>query len=162
VSEVLGYVQYDKRHLVQCMRQANEDALRRGLLTLEESALLMRRFEEGMAGYTYLEEEPRPALGTLQIANGANGLTMQARDCDAAPARRRGAGAAATAGQSTGTAGAGAADPPTGARLARPHGAQQRNGAAANGHRPAFFFTPSKPRMPATRRHRTVTARACA
>jgi hypothetical protein len=62
VSEVLGYVQYDKRHLVQCMRQANEDALRRGLLTLEESALLMRRFEEGMMGYTYLEEGPRAAL----------------------------------------------------------------------------------------------------
>jgi arginine decarboxylase len=86
VSEVLGYVQYDKRHLVQCMRQANEDALRRGLLTLEESALLMRRFEEGMMGYTYLEEGPVPFFGTMQIANGGNGLTMQPRDSSPQPA----------------------------------------------------------------------------
>ena len=80
VSEVLGYVQYDKRHLVQCMRRANEEALRKGLITLEESALLMRRFEEGMMGYTYLEEEPAPLLGGLQITNGGNGLTMQPRE----------------------------------------------------------------------------------
>ena len=39
-----------QRHLVQRMRQANEEALRSGLLTFEESALLMRRFEEGLAG----------------------------------------------------------------------------------------------------------------
>jgi hypothetical protein len=81
---VLGYVQYDKRHLVQCMRQANEEALRKGFLTFEESALLMRRFEEGMLGYTYLEEEPAPLFGS-QLANAGNGLTMQPRDA-AAPA----------------------------------------------------------------------------
>jgi arginine decarboxylase len=57
VTEVLGYVQYQKQQLVQQVRQANEQALRRGLLTFEESALLMRRFEEGLSGYTYLEEE---------------------------------------------------------------------------------------------------------
>ena len=57
VTEVLGYVQYSKQNLMQRMRQANEDALRRGLLTFEESALLVRRYEEGLAGYTYLEEE---------------------------------------------------------------------------------------------------------
>jgi arginine decarboxylase len=62
VTEVLGYVQYQKSHLVQRVRQANEEALRRGLLTFEESALLMRRFEQGLAGYTYLEgEEPAGA-----------------------------------------------------------------------------------------------------
>src|SRR5437867_871445 len=57
VTEVLGYVQYQRQYLVQRVRQANEEALRRGLLTFEESALLMRRFEEGLSGYTYLEEE---------------------------------------------------------------------------------------------------------
>jgi len=71
VTEVLGYVQYQKQQLMQRMRQANEEALRRGLLTFEESALLMKRYDEGLAGYTYLEEAaPGP-----QIANGAAGLT---------------------------------------------------------------------------------------
>ena len=71
VTEVLGYVQYQKQHLVQRMRQANEEALRRGLLTFEESALLMRRYDEGLSGYTYLEEED---LAT-RIENGTTGLT---------------------------------------------------------------------------------------
>jgi arginine decarboxylase len=71
VTEVLGYVQYQKHQLVQRMRQANEEALRRGLLTFEESALLMRRYDEGLSGYTYLEEE-EPAT---RIANGVSGLT---------------------------------------------------------------------------------------
>ena len=74
VTEVLGYVQYSKQNLVQRLRQANEDALRRGLLTFEESALLMRRYDEGLAGYTYLEEEEP----TLRLANGGNGLIAAA------------------------------------------------------------------------------------
>ena len=57
VSEVLAYVQYQKEPLMRRMRQAAEDALRRGLLTMEESALLVRRYEEGLSGYTYLEQE---------------------------------------------------------------------------------------------------------
>jgi len=72
VTEVLGYVQYQKHQLVQRMRQANEEALRRGLLTFEESALLMRRYDEGLAGYTYLEgEEPAPAPGNGTGAQAA-------------------------------------------------------------------------------------------
>jgi arginine decarboxylase len=63
VTEVLGYVQYQKSWLMQRMRQANEEALRKGLLTFEESALLMKRYDEGLSGYTYLEEEePGPSL----------------------------------------------------------------------------------------------------
>ena len=50
VTEVLGYVQYQKQQLMQRMRQSNEEALRRGLLTFEESALLMRRYDEGLVG----------------------------------------------------------------------------------------------------------------
>ena len=48
---------------MQRVRQASEEALRNGLLTFEESALLIRRFDEGLSGYTYLEEEPGPAIG---------------------------------------------------------------------------------------------------
>jgi len=69
VTDVLGYVQYSKQNLMQRMRQANEEALRRGLLTFEESALLVRRYEEGLAGYTYLEEEEpshEPMNGLLE------------------------------------------------------------------------------------------------
>jgi len=52
------------------------EALRKGLLTFEESALLMRRFDEGLSGYTYLEEEaPAP-----RITNGGNGLKETGRD----------------------------------------------------------------------------------
>jgi arginine decarboxylase len=69
VTEVLGYVQFPRQYLVQRVRQASEEALRRGLLTLEESALLMRRYDEGMSGYTYLEEETPQHLG-----NGSVGL----------------------------------------------------------------------------------------
>jgi hypothetical protein len=38
------------------------------LLTFEESALLIRRFDEGLSGYTYLEGESPSPLG-----NGHNG-----------------------------------------------------------------------------------------
>jgi arginine decarboxylase len=74
VTEVLGYVQYSKQNLVQRLRQANEEALRRGLLTFEESALLMKRYDEGLAGYTYLEEEEP----NLRLTNGGNGLIAAA------------------------------------------------------------------------------------
>jgi arginine decarboxylase len=81
VTEVLGYVQYQKQNLVQRVRQASEEALRKGLLTFEESALLMRRFDEGLSGYTYHEEEaPAP-----RITNGGNGLKEAGREPASAP-----------------------------------------------------------------------------
>ncbi len=79
VTEVLGYVQYSKTAMMQRIRQANEEALRKGLLTFEESALLMRRYEEGLSGYTYLEEEEST------IANGSNGLHAVPRPAPASP-----------------------------------------------------------------------------
>jgi arginine decarboxylase len=72
VTEVLGYVQYDRADLVRRVRAASEEALRARAITFEESALLLRRFEEGLSGYTYLEEEPPgtpavpPAMGIGQ------------------------------------------------------------------------------------------------
>jgi len=79
VTEVLGYVQYHRPDLVRRMRQANEDALRRGLLTFEESALLMRRYDEGLSGYTYLEEEPAPRD---IFESGDRGVAMAAPERD--------------------------------------------------------------------------------
>jgi hypothetical protein len=76
VTEVLGYVQYERRDLVQRLRRASEDALRQKTLTFEESALLMKRFEEGLSGYTYLEEaeEYVPLTFGSAVPNGGNGV----------------------------------------------------------------------------------------
>jgi len=54
VAEVLSYVQYSKDDLVSRVRRAVEVALRDKRLTMAESGRLMRRYEEGLEGYTYL------------------------------------------------------------------------------------------------------------
>ncbi len=54
VEEVLAYVQYDRRTLVESVRRTIERALRRGRISIEESAQLRRRFEQGLSEYTYL------------------------------------------------------------------------------------------------------------
>jgi len=57
VADVLRYVRYGKNDLVARVRQAAELALRAKRMTLEESRQLLRRYEEGLAGYTYLESD---------------------------------------------------------------------------------------------------------
>jgi arginine decarboxylase len=57
MEEVLSYVRYDRRGLTERVRRAIEDALRRGDITLEEGALLRRRYDQGLSGYTYLDQE---------------------------------------------------------------------------------------------------------
>jgi arginine decarboxylase len=57
VTEVLGYVQYEKQELVRRMRRRLEDAVRARRLNMKESALLMRRYEEGLSAYTYLVDD---------------------------------------------------------------------------------------------------------
>jgi arginine decarboxylase len=54
VAEVLSYVQYSKEDLISRVRRAVEAALREKRLSLAESGRLMRRYEEGLEGYTYL------------------------------------------------------------------------------------------------------------
>jgi arginine decarboxylase len=56
VTEVLGYVQYEKPELLRRLRDLTEQALRTGKLELQEAGLFRKRFEDGLAGYTYLEE----------------------------------------------------------------------------------------------------------
>ncbi len=55
VTDVLNYVSYNRDELVARMRQATEAALRAKRITIEESRHLMRMYEEGLTGYTYLE-----------------------------------------------------------------------------------------------------------
>ncbi|MBM4015829.1 MAG: biosynthetic arginine decarboxylase [Planctomycetes bacterium] len=54
VSEVLSYVEYSKRDLMERVRRAAEAALKNGRITFEESGRLLKRYEEGMESYTYL------------------------------------------------------------------------------------------------------------
>ena len=57
LSDVLKYVQYDRKSLVERVRRASEQALRRGEISLEESALLRRHYEKALQGYTYLSSD---------------------------------------------------------------------------------------------------------
>jgi arginine decarboxylase len=56
VREVLSYVQYHGDELVARLRKDVERAVRNGKITLNESKLLLRFYETGLDGYTYLEE----------------------------------------------------------------------------------------------------------
>ena len=57
VNDVLAYVRYTRRELVDRVRRATEEALRAKRMSLEESKHLLDMFERGLAGYTYLERE---------------------------------------------------------------------------------------------------------
>lgn len=55
VKDVLGYVWYEQRTLMDHLRRAVETAIGDGKMTFEQSAALVKHFEGGLAGYTYLE-----------------------------------------------------------------------------------------------------------
>jgi len=55
VREVLDYVQYDGRTLLDQLQQHVEKAVREGLIDNKEAGKIVRFYEEGLNGYTYLE-----------------------------------------------------------------------------------------------------------
>ena len=57
VTSVLRYVSYSADDLVARVRRSSEEAIRAKRMTLEESRHLLRSYENGMAGYTYLERD---------------------------------------------------------------------------------------------------------
>ncbi|HJZ87299.1 MAG TPA: biosynthetic arginine decarboxylase [Polyangia bacterium] len=57
VSDVLRYVSYNRDDLVARLRRASEIALRCSRISLEESRALLRMYEDGLSGYTYLERD---------------------------------------------------------------------------------------------------------
>ena len=59
VREVLDYVEFDADMLVQKLRIDVEAAVRDGRLDYEESGRLLRFYEDGLHGYTYLEERQK-------------------------------------------------------------------------------------------------------
>ncbi len=62
VSEVLSYVQFNPRELVNRFRRGVDKAVKDRRITLEESAQLIRFYMDGMNGYTYLEEPASPSM----------------------------------------------------------------------------------------------------
>jgi arginine decarboxylase len=56
VREVLDYVQFHSPHLLDEFRKDAEAALREGRLGYEELRRALRFYEDGLGGYTYLEE----------------------------------------------------------------------------------------------------------
>jgi len=57
VTDVLEYVRYTRKELVARLRRNTEEALRAKRMTFEESKQILRVFEAGLSGYTYLEQE---------------------------------------------------------------------------------------------------------
>jgi arginine decarboxylase len=55
VREVLNYVQFNADELMRSMRKKVEKALKDGKLSIDESRVLMKFYENGLEGYTYLE-----------------------------------------------------------------------------------------------------------
>ena len=62
VREVLSYVQYDANRLGQAIRHECERAVRDKHMSVAESNALVRNYESGLAGYTYLETENGAAM----------------------------------------------------------------------------------------------------
>src|SRR6266481_3070833 len=56
VREVLDYVQFKSTTLAEQFRRDVEGAVREGRIGYEESGLLLRFYEDGLNGYTYLEQ----------------------------------------------------------------------------------------------------------
>ena len=56
VAEVLDYVQFNARTLLDMFRRDVERAVRENRIGYEESGRLLRFYEEGLYGYTYLED----------------------------------------------------------------------------------------------------------
>ena len=56
VREVLDYVEFDMDTLVKKLRDSVEAAVRDGRVDFEESGRMLRFYEDGLHGYTYLEE----------------------------------------------------------------------------------------------------------
>ncbi len=58
IREVLHYVQFDSEALVRQLRGSVESAVREGRIDYEQAGQLIRDYEAGLQGYTYLNDRP--------------------------------------------------------------------------------------------------------
>ncbi|MBX2810527.1 MAG: biosynthetic arginine decarboxylase [Myxococcales bacterium] len=80
VRDVLGYVSYDQRTLLERLRRAIEHALSEGKITFEQSAALVRHFERGLSGYTYLDSQADVAALLRSLAPKSNSGPAETRN----------------------------------------------------------------------------------
>lgn len=57
VADVLSYVEYEPKEMVQRMRAMAEKAVKNGSITPKERRAVMDAYESGLRGYTYFERE---------------------------------------------------------------------------------------------------------
>lgn len=55
IADVLSYVEYDPKTLVENFRRKAEEAVRAGLITAQDRRTVLQAFEESLRGYTYYE-----------------------------------------------------------------------------------------------------------
>jgi arginine decarboxylase len=55
VADVLSYVEYDPKRMIQRIRELAESAVRNDAITARDRRKIMEAFENGMRGYTYFE-----------------------------------------------------------------------------------------------------------
>ena len=55
VSDILGYVEYEPRRIIEDLRSVAEQAVRSGRITASERFSVLQAFEDGLRGYTYFE-----------------------------------------------------------------------------------------------------------
>ncbi|MFA7567806.1 MAG: biosynthetic arginine decarboxylase [Alkalispirochaeta sp.] len=55
IADVLSYVEYQPKDLIELFRQKAEDAVRAGTITAQQRRIVMNAYEESMRGYTYFE-----------------------------------------------------------------------------------------------------------
>jgi arginine decarboxylase len=55
VADILSYVEYDPRRILEDLREAAEGSVRAGRILPAERFRLMQAFEDGLRGYTYFE-----------------------------------------------------------------------------------------------------------
>jgi len=72
-EEVLSYVEYFEQDVLTRLRRHIERSLEEGRMTFEESALLQRRYEAGLASYTYLTRDRDDADSIPAHEQSANG-----------------------------------------------------------------------------------------
>jgi len=63
VSEVLGYVQYEERELVEAIQEAVEGAIDNGRINHQQAGQTVAIYEQALAGYTYLTSRKSVAAG---------------------------------------------------------------------------------------------------
>ncbi|KAA1259054.1 Biosynthetic arginine decarboxylase [Rubripirellula obstinata] len=62
VSEVLGYVQYEDRELMERIQESVEDAISDQRISHQQAGQTIAAFEKALSGYTYLTPSPKEAV----------------------------------------------------------------------------------------------------